>query len=76
MFKHKLKNYAIFPGNLIVRDEDVYRMIRKHSRFIDRLSNRKMVEMTFWAFDILNQSVEKPARKNWKFYGKNGFLAD
>ena len=69
--RFRLTGWAKFPGGLIVRDEDVYQLIIKHSRLIDRLNPRKWVEMTFWAFDILSKSVETPSNPNWKFYGKN-----
>lgn len=67
----KLTGYAKFPDGLIVTDEEIYKCIMKHSRFIDRLSGRKWVEMAIIAFDILNGSLEKPKKKNWKFYSRS-----
>ena len=67
---YKLSGWADFGDGLIVTDEDVYQYVKKHSRLIDRLNHRKMVEMTFWAFDILSKSVEEPVDGNWKFYDK------
>lgn len=67
---YKLSGQAVFGNGLIVTDEAVYQLIKKHSRLIDRLNHRKMVEMTFWAFNILSKSVEVPSDGKWKFYDK------
>jgi hypothetical protein len=64
----KLKGYAKFSDGKIVKDEDVVKMVMKHSRLIDRLNPRKMVEMAFTAFGILEGGIECPKKKNWKFY--------
>ena len=64
----KLTGYAKFEDGTIVTDEDIFQMVKKHSRLIDRLNPRKMIEMTFEAFNILNGSVEVDSPKeNWKF---------
>lgn len=73
--KYELTNYADFP-DVRVTDEAVYQFVVKHSRLIDRMNHRKMVEMTFYAFSILSGSLEKPRgfSKDWKFFkGLNKF---
>lgn len=80
-FGRKLKGFADFGGEIgIVRDEDIWQMILGHSSFIDRLSGRKMVQMTIWSQVILQSKKDSPARRfieqpNWKFYGKGGFFS-
>ena len=64
----KLTGCATFKNGLVVRDEDVYKLIKQHSNLIDRLDGRKMVEMTFNAFGMLNGSIQLPKGKAWKFY--------
>lgn len=69
---YKLNGYARFENGRTVTDEDVYRYVGRHSRVIDRINPRKLVEMTFWAFDILSGSVTPPFKTDsWKFYDKN-----
>lgn len=72
MFKYKLKGYIDYPGVGIIKDEEVYQLIRKHSRLIDRLSPRKWVEMTMTAQAYLMKVIETEDANNpnWKFYGK------
>lgn len=74
MFKpYKLDGYIDYPGVGIIKDEDVYQVIRKHSRLIDRLSPRKLVEMTFLAQAYLMKIFEPDDAKTnpkWKFYDK------
>ncbi len=73
MFKpYKLNGYIDYPGVGIITDEDVYKMVIKHSRLIDRLSPRKWVEMTFLAQAFLMKIIEPENANdpNWKFYGK------
>ena len=68
----KLDGCAIFEDGTVITDEAVYRYVKKHSTLLDRLNSRKMVEMTFWAFDILCGSIEPPCKaKDWTFYDKN-----
>lgn len=64
----KLKGWAKFSDR-VVYDEQVWQFVKKHSRLIDRMSGRKMVEMAFLAFSMLSGSVEIPKGKHWKFYG-------
>lgn len=76
MMKHKLTGYINYPGKGIITDEDVYQCLRKHSRLIDRLNPRKMVEMTLFSQNFLmglfvTDGWDKDG--NWTFYGKNGF---
>lgn len=55
-----------------VYDKDVYKLILKHSRFIDRLSNSKMVEMSLFGHLILLGDYDlDPDDLSWKFYGKH-----
>lgn len=74
MFKpYKLNGYIDYPDVGIITDEDVYKMVIKHSRLIDRLSPRKWVEMTFLAQAFLMKVIEPEDANdpNWKFYGKH-----
>lgn len=75
MFKpYKLEGSVEYPGVGTIRDEDVYKTVVKHSRIIDRLNPRKMVEMTFMAQMFLMKVAEPDDAKinpNWKFYGKH-----
>ena len=68
----KLEGYRRYPGVGTIYDEDVYQFIRKHSRLIDRLNPRKMLEMTEWAYAELSGGVEhaKGTSQNWKFYDR------
>lgn len=68
----KLTGYRRYPDGQTVYDEDVYQFIYKHSRLIDRLNPRKMVEMTEWAHAELGGSVDTANREsNWKYYGRS-----
>ena len=75
MFKpYKLEGSIEYPGVGTITDEDVYKTVVKHSRIIDRLNPRKMVEMTFMAQMFLMKVAEPDDAKtnpNWKFYGKH-----
>lgn len=67
----KLEGYADYPGVGKVTDEKIWQMIRKHSRLIDRMDSRKMVEMTQIGFMILCQILPiNPSESGWMFYGK------
>lgn len=67
----KLTGYADYPGVGKVTDEKIWQMIRKHSRFRDRMDPRKMVEMTQIGFMILCQIIPvNPDDRSWMFYGK------
>lgn len=65
--------YIDYPGKGIIYDEDVYKLILKHSRFIDRLSRSKMVEMSILGQTILMGICKDvdPYDLSWTFYGKN-----
>ena len=69
----KLEGYRTYPGVGTIHDEDVYQFIRQHSRLIDRLNPRKMLEMTEWAYAELSGDAvhAKGAPVNWKYYGRN-----
>lgn len=68
----KLTGYRRYPDGPTVYDEDVYQFIRKHSRLVDRMNPRKMVEMTEWAHAELGEDYSsKDDKSNWKYYGRN-----
>ena len=75
--KHELKGYIDYPGVGEITDEQVYQLIKKHSRLIDRLSPRKMVEMAIGGQLILCGIFEDNGwyanQNDWMFYGKDGF---
>ncbi len=66
----KLEGYRDYRDGRIIYDEDVYQYIKKHSRFIDRLNPRKMIEMYELASAILNENVEEPINDDWMFVEK------
>ena len=70
--KYKLEGWIDYPGVGKIMDEDVYRTVKKHSRLVDRLNPRKMLEMSFYAQAILMKAAEPDDANNpnWKFYGK------
>lgn len=45
--------------------EDMYKLIRSHSTILDRINPRKMLLMTFYAFDMLSGIKSPPDKKNW-----------
>lgn len=55
--------YADFGDGLIVYDKDVMKLMKKHLRLRDRFNLMKIVMGTFYAFDILNGSMEEPEGK-------------
>lgn len=70
--KYKLEGWIDYPEVGKITDEDVYQTVKKHSRLVDRLNPRKMLEMSFYAQVIL-MKVDEPDdvnNPNWKFYGK------
>ena len=77
MLKHKMYGEVNYPEKGVITDEDVWQLVKKHSRFIDRLSNRKMVEMAIAAqlilFGIYEEDGWFAEQDDWKFYGKDGF---
>lgn len=70
MFLKKLKGYRDFGNGRIVYDEDCYQLILKHSRLIDRLDPRKLINMYEIAHGILDGDLGIPKNRNWMFYGK------
>ena len=71
--------YIDYPGVGIIKDKDVYQCLVKHSRLIDRLDGRKMVEMTLLAQNVLmglfntkDQNIDVNGK--WQFYGKKGLI--
>ena len=77
--KHKMTGEIDYPGKGIITDEEVWKLVRKHSRFVDRLNNRKVVEMAIAAQLILCGIYESEGwyaeQSDWKFYGKKGFYS-
>ena len=73
MGKFKMDGYVDYPGVGIIKDEDVYKLILKHSRLIDRLSPAKMVEMSLLGQNVLMRIFDNvdPNDPSWKFYGKH-----
>lgn len=76
--KHKMYGEIDYPGKGIITDEQVYDLIRNHSRLIDRLNGRKMTEMAIAGQLILCGIYEGEGwyanQNDWAFYGKNGFF--
>ena len=69
--------YVFDNGNITFTDEDLYQFVRRHSTIWDRLSPRKMVEMSQLGFAILQSKKGKDddwwwlkTHDNWKFYNK------
>lgn len=71
--KFKMEGYIDYPGVGRITDEDVYNLIMRHSRWIDRINHRKMVEMSLLGQCVLMQIFEnvRPEDPSWKFYGKH-----
>lgn len=76
--KHKMIGEIIYPDKGVITDEEVWKLVMKHSRFIDRLSSRKMVEMAIAGQLILCGIYESEGwyanQNDWTFYGKEGFF--
>ena len=51
--KHVMTGECDYPGKGIITDEQVWQLVKKHSRLTDRINSRKMVEMTIAAQLIL-----------------------
>ena len=51
-------------------DEDVYQLIKKHSRWFDRLNPRKMIMMWEEASAIMDESIQEPKDEKWMFFGR------
>ena len=75
---HKMIGEINYPGKGIITDEQVWKVVMNHSRLIDRLSGRKMVEMALAAQTVLMGLYEKEGwyadKNDWQFYGKDGFF--
>ena len=69
----KFGGYSDYPDVGKIYDSDVYELVMAHSRFIDRLSPVKMVEMSILSQHILFGIYKKikPDDFTWTFYGKN-----
>ena len=80
--KKKMKWIFGYIGTLrygLVDEVDIYRVIKQHSRWIDRINPRKMYIMTATIRDFFN--IDMPQCQNrltnwpWKIYsGKNKLL--
>ncbi len=70
--KFQYEGYVDYPDVGKIHDSDVYELILKHSRWIDRLNPIKMVEMSLLGQCILMRIFENvdPQDMSWKFYGK------
>lgn len=70
------EGYIDYPGVGMIYDSDVYKLILKHSRFIDRLSGKKMTEMSLLGQCILMRIFDDvdPNDMTWKFYGRKNAL--
>ena len=70
------EGYIDYQGIGRIYDSDVYNLIKSHSRFIDRLNKKKMVEMSLLGqcalMGIFNDM--DPSDASWQFYGKNSPL--
>ena len=68
----KYENTGNTPINLkdgtkvTVYDSDVARIIQNHTRAIDRLNYKKMIDATLVAQDIISKGIE-PKNKKWIF---------
>ena len=73
MSKFQMDGYIDYPDVGRIYDEDVYQLIKSHSRLIDRLNPSKMVEMSLLGQCILMRIFDKvdPKEMSWKFYGKH-----
>jgi len=76
MKKFMYEGYIDYPNVGKIYDAAVYKLILSHSRWIDRLSKLKMVEMSLLGQCILMNLFENvdPKDPSWKFYGKNSLL--
>ena len=73
MSKFQMGGYIDYPDVGRIYDADVYQLIKDHSRLIDRLSSRKMTEMSLLGQCVLMRIFDNvdPKDKSWKFYGKH-----
>lgn len=67
------EGYIDYPGVGKIYDRDVHKLIKEHSRLIDRMSPAKMTEMSLLGQTILMRVFDDvdPNDPSWKFYGKN-----
>lgn len=67
------EGYINYPGVGLINDVDVYNLICKHSRLLDRLNPARMVEMAITGQCILMRLYTEidPDDPSWTFYGKN-----
>lgn len=74
--KFKMEGYIDYPSVGRIMDEDVYNLVKSHSRWIDRIDRRKMVEMSLLGQCILMKVFDdvKAEDPSWKFYGKHAIM--
>lgn len=79
--KYELEGWIDYPkdnGTVKISDEQVWQLVKKHSRLIDRMSRRKMIEMSISGQLILMGIYESEGwyakDTDWMFYGKDGFF--
>ncbi len=69
----KYQGYIDYPGIGKIYDHEVWQLIKDHSRFVDRLSTKRMTEMSLLGQCILMKIFDDvdPNDPSWTFYGKN-----
>lgn len=71
---YKLKGtYSVTDqdGNVItsISDESIYKIIKQHSRLIDRLNPRKMLFMTIYTTCMISdEKLEEATHGNYRFF--------
>lgn len=53
-----------------VYDKDTYELIKKHSRWFDRINPKKMITMWEVASAIMEDAILEPKEPNWMFFGR------
>ena len=73
MLNMKYDGWVDYPDVGRITDKDVHKVVKDHSRLIDRLSSKRMVEMTLFAQNVLMKLFDglDAKDKSWKFYGKH-----
>ena len=68
--QYKMEGYIDYPGVGRIMDEDVLKLVKKHSRLVDRLNPRKMTEMVLLGQCILMGVIDDkdPKDPSWKFF--------
>lgn len=67
----KLTGYRTYRGTeKTIYDQDVYELIKKHSRWFDRINPKKMIVMWETASAIMDDAILEPNGK-WMFFGRH-----